>query len=320
METRSNHVLVGSVVLILLAMLALFSVWIARVSAKQEKVYDILFHQSVDGLNKGSQVAYSGVPSGQVKEIQLWKDDPQFVRVRISVDPDTPVLEGTYATIQNSFTGPSTIQLAGGKKGAPPIACPARNAAADCPAGAPLIPTKPGAFGAILSSAPQLLDRLSTLTERLTELLSDRNQVSITHILESTDRLTAALADRSGDLGQTLTETRIAVQKAGNAADQIGQLAQTANGEIAANIGPTMTNLNRAIASAQQSMDTLNDVLKDAKPGVQNFSKSTLPEVGKLVHDLREVTGNLNDLSQRLNQGGAGSLIGRERLPDYKGK
>ena len=64
METRSNHVLVGSVVLILLAVLAIFTVWIARLGGTSEKEYDIFFRQSVDGLAKGSAVTYSGVPSG----------------------------------------------------------------------------------------------------------------------------------------------------------------------------------------------------------------------------------------------------------------
>ena len=88
METRSNHVLVGAVVLILLAVLAIFTVWIARVGGTKEHEYDIFFKQAVDGLAKGSSVTYSGVPSGQVKSISLWKNDPQFVRVRISVNEE----------------------------------------------------------------------------------------------------------------------------------------------------------------------------------------------------------------------------------------
>ncbi|WP_339527900.1 MlaD family protein, partial [Pseudomonas sp. EL_65y_Pfl2_R96] len=85
METRSNHVLVGTVVLILIAVMLLFLVWIARWGTATDKEYDIFFKQSVDGLAVGSAVAFSGVPSGQVKEIKLWKPDPQLVRVRISV-------------------------------------------------------------------------------------------------------------------------------------------------------------------------------------------------------------------------------------------
>ena len=40
METRSNHVLVGAVVLILLAVLALFTVWLARLSGGNEREYE----------------------------------------------------------------------------------------------------------------------------------------------------------------------------------------------------------------------------------------------------------------------------------------
>ncbi|HEU0067622.1 MAG TPA: MlaD family protein, partial [Sphingomonas sp.] len=163
METRSNHVLVGAVVLILLALLALFTVWIARLGGTAEKEYDIFFRQSVDGLAKGSTVSYSGVPSGQVKDIALWKNDPQFVRVRISVKDETPVLAGTTATVLGSFTGTSTVSLDGARKGAAPILCPAQNTESACPYGVPVIPTKVGGFGAILNSAPQLLERLSTL-------------------------------------------------------------------------------------------------------------------------------------------------------------
>ena len=65
METRSNHVLVGAVVLILLAMVAIFTVWIARFAGAAEREYDIFFRQAVDGLAKGSAVTFSGVPSGR---------------------------------------------------------------------------------------------------------------------------------------------------------------------------------------------------------------------------------------------------------------
>jgi len=321
METRSNHVLVGAVVLILLLVLALFFVWIARVNGGTEKEYDIFFKQSVDGLNKGSTVAFSGVPSGQVKEIALFKDDPQFVRVRISVKDETPILQGTTATLQGvGFTGVSEIQLDGAVKGAPPIACPDTNARVDCPFGVPVIPPKQGGLGAILSSAPQLLERLSTLTEKLTETLSDKNQASITGILANTNRLTKALADRGPELAQTIAETRIAIQKAGDAAQQIGVLAGTTNTLLNDDVRPAAQNLNKAVAAAQHSMESLDAAISDARPGIQSLSKQTLPEVGQLVHDLRQMSQALTSVAEKIDQGGAGSLLGAPKLPDYKGK
>lgn len=321
METRSNHVLVGAVVLILLALLAIFTVWIARIGGAEERDYDIFFRQAVDGLAKGSSVTFSGVPSGQVKSISLWKPDPQYVRVRISVNDETPILRGTTATIQGSFTGTSTVSLDGASKGAQPITCPEGDAAKSvCPLGVPVIPTKTGGIGAILNSAPQLLERLSTLTERLTGMLSDRNQASIAGILDNTNRLTDALADRGPEIAATLAQTRIAIQQAGNAAEQIGALAQTTNGVLANDVQPAMANLNKAIVSAQQSAETLNSAIGDARPGLQAFSKTTIPEANRLVRDLRTTAAALSSVAEKVDQQGASSLIGQQKLPDYKGK
>ncbi|HEX4695634.1 MlaD family protein [Sphingomonas sp.] len=316
METRSNHVLVGGVVLILLAVLALFMVWISRFGSENKREYDIYFKQSVDGLAKGSAVNFSGVPIGQVKDIALDAKSPEFVRVRVSVEDKTPVLLGTTAAVQGSFTGPSTVQLDGAQTGKPLIDC--SNSA--CPLGVPLIPAKAGGLGALLSNAPQLLERLTTLTEKLTGLLSDRNQVSIAGILDNTNKLSKALADRGPEIAATLAETRIAIQKAGVASQQIGDLAATTNGVLSNDIKPTIANLNKTIGSAQRAMQTLDATLGDARPGLQAFSKQTIPEVGQLVHDLREMAASLSSVAEKIDRGGAGSIVGSPKLPDYKGK
>ena len=316
METRSNHVLVGGVVLILIAVLALFLVWISRFGSEGKREYDIFFKQSVDGLAKGSSVNFSGVPIGQVKDIALDAKSPEFVRVRVSVDDKTPVLLGTNASIQGSFTGPSTVQLDNAQQGKPLIDC--SNTA--CPLGVPVIPAKASGFGALLANAPQLLERLTGLTERLTALLSDRNQVSIAGILDNTNRLSRALADRGPEIAATLAETRVAIQKAGIASEQIGKLAATSNDMLANDIKPTVGNLNKTIAAAKQSMETLDAAIGDARPGLQSFSKQTIPEVGQLVHDLREMAAALSSVAAKIDRGGAGSIIGSPKLPDYKGK
>ena len=153
METRANYVWVGAITLLLLAALAAFIVWIVGLGTADRKQYDIFFPQAVEGLAEGSQVTFSGVPVGKVDEMNLWERDPQFVQVRISVEEEVPILRGTTATVLGSFTGVSTIQLDGARAGQPPITRPGRD-------GVPEIQPKAGGLGAILSSAPQLPDRL----------------------------------------------------------------------------------------------------------------------------------------------------------------
>ncbi|MFD1106061.1 MlaD family protein [Sphingobium olei] len=319
METRSNHVLVGTVTLLLLAAIMAAAFWFSRLSQGDSQEYDIFFKQSVNGLAKGSAVNYSGVPSGQVEKIELWKRDPSFVKVRISVKDGTPVLQGTTATISGvGFTGVSEIVLDGAVKGAPPIICPAENVLAACPDGVPVIPTKPGALGELLNNAPQLLERLSTLTERLTELLNDKNQQSIAGILANVERVSDALADRSPEIAATLAEARVTVQKTGIAVEQIGKLAATTDTLLNDEGRPLMADLRKSVQAASQSIDTLNKTIAEAQPGVRSFSSQTMPEVNQLVRDLREMSRSFRGVAEKLDQQGASSLVGSPKLPDYK--
>lgn len=314
METRSNHVLVGGVVLALLVALLAFTVWLAGFNTASIQRFDIFFKTSVDGLAKGSPVNFAGVPVGKIEEIKLLPDSPEFVRVRIAVDDDTPILQGTTATIAGvGFTGVSQVNLDGAVKGAPPIVEPG-------PYGVPVIPTKPGALGELLSSAPELLNRMSALTERLTELLNDKNQKSISGILAHVDRLSGDLADRGPEIAAAIVQLKATMAQAGLAAERVGDLAETTNGVMASDVKPAMANLNKATTAAQHTMESLDAAITDARPGIKAFSTQTVPQINQLARNLAEMSESLNAISAKLDRGGAGALIGGSKLPDYKGQ
>src|SRR6478672_4126447 len=311
METRSNYVMVGAVTVALLVGTLLFIVWLADLSGKTSKCYDIYF-PAVGGIDKGSNVSFSGVPVGQVSKISLLPNRPEFVWVRISVDPQTPVLEGTTAEIHSvSLAGANEIQLNGAERGRPAITQLG-------PQGCPVIPASASGLSALLNSAPELLARIQTLTERLTELLSDKNQNSISDILENIDATTKVLRQSAPAMAQTMADIQVAAHNAGVAANSIATLSNNTNQLVNGQGREAVDNLNQAIVSARQAADNLNAMISDARPGVQNFSKSTLPEANKLVHDLRNLSQSLKQVSDRVNQQGIGGALGPEKLPDYK--
>src|SRR5205085_1488736 len=175
-----------------------------------------------------------------------------------------------------------------------------------------------GGISALLNSAPELIDRIQRLTERLTELLSDKNQNSISDILENIDATTRTLRQHAPEMGDTIAEIKIASRNAGIAAGNVAALAANTNQLVNQEGRPAMQNLNKSLAEVQQTTQNLNAMITDARPGVQNFSKSTLPEANKLVHDLRELSNSLEQVSNRVNQQGIGGTLGPEKLPDYK--
>ena len=125
-------------------------------------------------------------------------------------------------------------------------------------------------------------------------------------------------ADRSPEIASTLAEARIAVQRTGIAVEQIGKLADTTNTMLNEEGRPLMGDLRKSVQAATRSIDTLDKTIAEAQPGVRSFSNQTMPEVNQLVRDLREMSRSFRGIAEKLDQQGAGSLVGSPKLPDYK--
>ncbi len=311
METRANHVWVGAVTLLLLGLLAAFIIWIARLNAGSQHDYDIFFKQSVGGLAKGSEVSFSGVPIGQIKQIELWSKDPSFVRVRIAVNNEVPILVGTTATIQGSFTGVSDIQLEGAVKGAPPIVEPG-------PEGVPVIPTQRGGLGELLTNAPLLLDRLATLSERLNLVLSDENQQAFAHILANTDKMTGNLAAASPDVKTTLADLQATLKQATATLASFDKVAGSADTLLGTDGAALVQDLRGTLRSAKSAADELQGALGDARPAARQLTGQTLPAAEAALRDLRATSAALRAVTEKIDDQGAGALLGGPKLPEYK--
>ena len=314
METRANHVWVGAITLLLLAGAAVFFVWLARLGDRDNKEYDIFFEQSVGGVAEGSAVTYNGVPVGQVSDISIWDRDPEFVKVRIKLKDETPILVGTEASVSASFTGVSNISLAGGQSNLPPISCETT----DCPEGVPVIPPAPGALGEILASAPLLLERLATLTDRLTRVLDDENQNSIAGILNNTNAISGELARQSPQIERTLVELQGTLNQSTATLAAFEDTLDSVDGLVEQDGAALSADLRQTLASARQAAASLETAMAQVEPVTQTLTQDTLPAATATLRDLRETSTNLRNLTERLENEGATSLLGGPPLPDYE--
>ena len=152
----------------------------------------------------------------------------------------------------------------------------------------------------------------------MSELLDEENQRSIQGILANTEEITRSLADRSPEIAATLAEARVAIAQAGQAAAAFERVAGSTDRLLNEQGQPLVTDLRHTIRAAETSMENLDALIADARPGVDALTKQTIPEIGLLVRDMRELTTTLRGFSERLEQEGIGGALGPEKLPDYK--
>jgi phospholipid/cholesterol/gamma-HCH transport system substrate-binding protein len=312
MENRQNHVLVGAVTFVLVLALFGFVLWLARFSREDKAEYDIFFKQSVSGLAVGSSVSFSGVPVGQVQRIALMPETPQFIRVRIALQPETPILEGTTASLNSvGFTGVTEVQLSGSMRGQAPLIEPG-------PYGVPVIPATSGGFGEILETAPEVIERASTLLARLNEIFNDQNRARFASLIDNLDKVSGGVAQEGPAIRKAIREAEKTLAAATRAADSLARTSDSANALLTEDGKPLINELRRAIVTAEATLKRVDSLAKTAEPGVNSLSAQTVPQVNQLVADLRDVSQQMGALAAKLDEDPLGAITGGRPLPDYE--
>ena len=119
METRAPYVVIGSVVLIAIALAFYIIIQMSQTSSEYDQ-YDVIFKERVSGLSVGAAVRFNGIQKGEVETLSIDPENPSIVIARVRVDKDTPVKTDTKAELEFvGFTGLAIIQFVGGSRDAP---------------------------------------------------------------------------------------------------------------------------------------------------------------------------------------------------------
>jgi phospholipid/cholesterol/gamma-HCH transport system substrate-binding protein len=181
-----------------------------------------------------------------------------------------------------------------------------------------VIPTKRGGLGELLNSAPVLLDRLATVSERLNTALSEKNLKAFDNILANTDRMTGSLADASPQVQTTLTELQATLKQATTTLGEFEKVANNAN-EFLGGDGQTLArDMRTTLRSASNAAKELEATLASARPATQRLNDQTLPQAEAAMRDLRATSKALRDLTEKIDDRGAAALLGGNKLPEYK--
>ncbi|MEC9347739.1 MAG: MlaD family protein [Pseudomonadota bacterium] len=320
METRASHILIGSAVLLFTLAFLGFAIWLSRVDVNREvKLYDIYFRGSVAGLAVGGDVRYRGIRIGAVEAIRIDPADPGQVQVTVELDSTTPIREGDVASLKlQGITGVAYVNVEGAVARSPRLTVPPGHEL-------PVIPSVPSDLERLFAGAPELVGRAILVAERLADLLGEQNQTQIAGILTDLKTVTGTLAEQQDRIASTLVELERSAKsvsavaaKAEGLVDDTSETMALARGAIVGfdnlvNHDATAlidelraTNRDLAIIAA-----TASGVMQQSEESLVGFTQDGLGEVQRFVTEARLLVASLSRLAERIESGGAQSLLGR---------
>lgn len=308
METRASYVAVGAFVLALAAGAMVFVIWLARFQGQLEQArYDILFPGSVTGLQVDGTVRYRGITVGRVANIEIDRENIELVRVTIEVERGTPVRADSVASLEvQGITGVAYVLLSGGTNAAPPL-----EETTEEPY--PVIPSKPSKLEEIFEGAPDLVNKLSTLVERVTLLFNDENREAVGQTLDNIRQVTATLAENRAAMNDVLTSGAAAAEQIRSMSAEFEALAA----ELRVQAGTMTADAGASLAALRQTADRISAVaaqfdavIAENRQPIHDFSTIGLYEMTQLMTEMRLLVASLSRVSAQIERDPARFLFG----------
>ncbi len=293
METRANFALVGLFTLAVLGAAFGFVSWFSGLGGTSDRrEIRIVFSGSVTGLTRGSSVLFNGFRVGEVKDIQLFPDDPRSIFAVIDIAGTTPVREDTRARIEaQGLAGVVAIQLLGGKPDALPLLAKSGQPQ-------PTIIAERSEVQDLLETVRNVARRTDDLFERLGRLVDD-NDNSIANTIKNVEKFSGALGDNAEGISRMLASISTAAERVGPLAVQLEQFSRDISA-IARQVD--VAKFNRSL----ENIDTFTTALAGGSGDVAKTLQSVAGITDKLNRAADQVEGVLKGAQAFLGSAAGG--------------
>lgn len=305
MEPRAGYVAVGAFLMLMIAGLAGFMVWLTGAGENVDRArYVILFDGAVQGLSVGSQVQVQGIPVGTVADLRFDDRAPGQVVAELDADPAAPITEGAVAEMaMQGLTGGVMVQITGGMAGGEVMP-------EDPRFGVPVIPSRAGAVQAMFAEMPNLMRQTGELLNSVSDLLHEDNQRALTETLINIQTLTEALNAQSRDFDTLVTdvnglvlnvnglveELRLTTAGLSSDVESIMQTAETGAQELVESFSGAADEFQVLARTYTETGTSINQVLDDGRQPLQDFLGTGLYEVTRTLIELRQTSESLRAL------------------------
>lgn len=288
MERDAHYAVVGAATVGLLALLAIFVVWLARLQFDSDyDIYDIVFYGPVRGLSEGGEVHFNGIRVGEVTDLNLDPEKGNEVIARIRLDGTTPVRVTSRAQLEpQGITGLNYIQITAGTPESPLLKTQYPENVV------PVIQSQPSPIAELLQGGGTVLAQAVDALNRINRVLSDDNIRSFSSTLASAESVAGEIEARKS----LIADLQRAVASAADAVEEYEALGADARRLINTDGQQALANINAATVEARQAAESINATARGIQQPVNDFATTGLPQLTTAIQGLENATESLETL------------------------
>jgi phospholipid/cholesterol/gamma-HCH transport system substrate-binding protein len=308
METRAHYVAVGGFVLAVIVLGFVAALSLGRIEFAQElSRYYIFFKGSVTGLSKGSLVQYNGITVGRVVDVRVDPDDLEKIQVIVEIDKNlVKIKTDARAFVEtNLLSGVATIQIRGGTREAKDLEPEEGHRY-------PVIAAGSSTLQRVTETGQQLLERLTIAVDNLNDLLNPENRKAISESLQNVRTITEAFVAPSKEVSEVVANANAAVLEMTKLLEHIDQ-GFSGKGGLRDEASQSLMDFDRLAKNLVDTNRQLQQVLQENRPGLHDFTQSTLTQVSNLITDMHRFIDGLSRFVASVERDPARLLFGERR-------
>jgi phospholipid/cholesterol/gamma-HCH transport system substrate-binding protein len=292
MENDARYTLIGSIVLVIMSLLAVSLVWLMGGSDKHDyQYYSIYFHdQSMDGLDVNSAVKLRGVKVGEVADYGFIAGTNESVRVNIKLQSNTPIHVDSLAFIKrNVVTGIATVEISNPHADTPLLTLPPQGERY------PVIAEGSSAIDKVTTDLSKMAENGAQLLDKVNLLLSVENRDAVSKTLSNVQAITGQLADHKQALDGAINDFAAAAKEMKLTAANLSQVSAHADVEL-------LSLSRKASLTLDQATLSINEVQQQSviiSKQLQTLTNTANYQIRQIGKDVRDGSDAITQTSQR---------------------
>jgi phospholipid/cholesterol/gamma-HCH transport system substrate-binding protein len=286
MENKAHALIAGLFTLVLLIGAIAVGMWLNR-DRVQWVPYQIATKLSIPGLNPQAAVRYRGLDVGKVDEITFDPAAVGQILVHISVRPDTPITQSTFATLgYQGVTGIAYVQL--DDDGSRPVKVPSSaNRIAR-------IEMRPSLLDQLQNRGLAILQQTEEVAKRINDILEPVNQKAVLAAFDNVNKAAVEIETIPRQLQPTLAKLPALTNQAQQTLSALTTLSKDAS-----TLAGSLNGIATKLQAPQGPLDKIADSAEQIGAVADRIEHDTLPLANDARSSIRSLNRTLDNLNER---------------------